>query len=33
MDRDNNQGTFWASVTAVLALTSVIGTLYLPLFL
>ena len=34
MDRDDNdQGSFWASVAAVLALTLVIGALYLPLLL
>jgi hypothetical protein len=33
MDGNNGQGSFWASVTAVLTLTLVIGTLYLPLFL
>jgi hypothetical protein len=33
MDRTNDQGSFWASVTAVLALTLAIGALYLPLFL
>jgi hypothetical protein len=33
MDRNNDQGSFWASVTAVLVLMLVVGTLYLPLFL
>jgi hypothetical protein len=30
MDRNNEQGSFWASATAVLALTVVVGILYLP---
>jgi hypothetical protein len=33
MERDNEQGSFWASATAVLALTGVVGMLYLPLLL
>jgi hypothetical protein len=33
MDRNSDQGSFWASITAVLALTLVISVLYLPLFL
>jgi hypothetical protein len=33
MDRNSDQGSIWASITAVLALTLVIGVLYLPLFL
>jgi hypothetical protein len=33
MDRENDQGSFRVSVTAVIALALVIGTLYLPLFL
>ena len=33
MDRDNDQGSLWASAAAVLALMLVIGGLYLPLFL
>jgi hypothetical protein len=33
MDRTNDQGSFWASVTAVIALTFAVGALYLPLFL
>jgi hypothetical protein len=33
MDRDNEQGSLGAAVVAVLALTFVIGMLYLPLFL
>jgi hypothetical protein len=33
MDSNNDQGSFWASVTAVLTLTLVVGVLYLPLFL
>jgi len=32
MDRNNQEGSFWASVAAVLVLTFVIGGLYLPLF-
>jgi hypothetical protein len=32
MDRNNDRGSFWASVTAVLVLTLIIGGLYLPLF-
>lgn len=33
MDRSNERSSFWASATAVLTLTLVIGVLYLPLFL
>jgi len=33
MERDNEQGSFRASITAVLALTVVVGMLYLPLLL
>jgi hypothetical protein len=33
MDSNNDQGSFWASATAVLALMLVIGGLYLPLFI
>jgi hypothetical protein len=33
MDRNNEQGSFRASATAVLALTVVVGILYLPLLL
>jgi hypothetical protein len=33
MGRDNNQGTTWASVLAVLAVTGSISILYLPLLL
>jgi hypothetical protein len=33
MDRNNDQGSLWASVTAVLVLMLVVGGLYLPLFL
>ncbi len=33
MDHNNDQGSLWASVTAVLTLMLVIGGLYLPLFL
>jgi hypothetical protein len=33
MERNNEQGSFWASVTAALALTVVVGMLYLPLVL
>ena len=31
MDRNKDQGSFWASAAAVLALTVVVGILYLPL--
>lgn len=33
MDHNNDQGSLWTSVTAVLTLMLVIGGLYLPLFL
>jgi hypothetical protein len=33
MDRNSDHGSFSASITAVVALTIVIGVLYLPLFL
>jgi hypothetical protein len=33
MDRNNEQGSFWASATAVLTLTVAVGILYLPLLL
>jgi hypothetical protein len=33
MDSNNDKGSFWPSVTAVLTLTLVVGGLYLPLFL
>jgi hypothetical protein len=33
MEHDNEQGSFWASATAVIALTVVVGVLYLPLVL
>jgi hypothetical protein len=32
MDSNNDQGSFWASVTAVLTLMLVVGGLYLPCF-
>jgi hypothetical protein len=33
MERNDDQGSFWAPVTTVLRLILVVGGLYLPLFL
>ena len=33
MDRDNNQGSAWANILAVVVMTCTVGALYLPLFL
>jgi hypothetical protein len=33
MDRDDNQGSIWANVLAVVVMTFTVGALYLPLVL